>query len=198
MKRHDTHLLSDESEEENKEEEGSHQYNFSKGLSDSNSQENYISNELNKKSPIKLTNLEKELEREKKGSAYYKNKNTHNTPSRKAKSYHSEGSVSFNDSYISSYSKKTTTSYLKKNLIPNAYKNSYQRAKNYLPNNSKKDNVRKNSKSKSRSRSGSKKSSGSNSFVSKSIKGPNTVYQRTYKSPYRYEPKKNNIKKNVK
>ena len=57
MKRHDTHLLSDESEEENKEEEGSHQYNFSKGLSDSNSQENYISNELNKKSPIKL-NLE--------------------------------------------------------------------------------------------------------------------------------------------
>ena len=57
MKRHDTHLLSDESENESKEEEGSHQYNFSKGLSDSNSQENYISNELNKKTPIKL-NLE--------------------------------------------------------------------------------------------------------------------------------------------
>ena len=57
MKRHDTHLLSDESEKENKEEEGSHQYNFSKELSDSNSQENYISNELNKKTPIKL-NLE--------------------------------------------------------------------------------------------------------------------------------------------
>ena len=152
--------------------------------------------DIEKTLKVKLTNLEKELEREKKGSAYYKNKNTHNTPSRKAKSYHSEGSVSFNDSYISSYSKKTTTSYLKKNLIPNAYKNSYQRAKNYLPYNSKKDNIRKNSKSKSRSRSGSKKSSGSNSFVSKSIKGPNTVYQRTYKSPYRYEPKKNNIKKN--
>ena len=59
MKRHDTHLLSDESEKENKEEEGSHQYNFSKGLSDSNSQENYFSKELNKKSPIKL-NLENE------------------------------------------------------------------------------------------------------------------------------------------
>ena len=144
---------------------------------------------------VKITNLEKELEREKKGSAYYKNKVGNKTPSRKAKSYHSEGSVSMNESYISSYSKKTTTSYLKKNLIPNSYKNSYQRAKNYSPYGSKKNN-RKNSKSKSRSRSGSKKSSGSNSFVAKSIKGPNTVYQRSYKSPYKYEPKKNNVKKN--
>ena len=144
---------------------------------------------------VKITNLEKELEREKKGSAYYKNKIGNKTPSRKAKSYHSEGSVSMNESYISSYSKKTTTSYLKKNLIPNSYKNSYQRAKNYSPYGSKKNN-RKNSKSKSRSRSGSKKSSGSNSFVAKSIKGPNTVYQRSYKSPYKYEPKKNNVKKN--
>ena len=78
---------------------------------------------------------------------------------------------------------------LKKNLIPTAYKNSYLRAKNYSPYASKKNN-KKNSKSKSRSRSGSKKSSGSNSFVAKSIKGPNTVYQRSYKSPYKYEPKK--------
>ena len=148
---------------------------------------------------VKITNLEKELEREKKGSAYYKNKigtkPKSKTSSRRAKSYYSEGSVSFNDSYISSYSKNTTTSYLKKNLIPNAYKNSYQRAKNYLPYGSKK-NTKKNSKSKSRSRSGSKKSSGSNSFVAKSIKGPNTVYQRSYKSPYKYEPKKNIVKKN--
>ena len=84
---------------------------------------------------VKISNLEKDLEREKKGSAYYKNKTGTRTPSRKAKSFYSEGSVSCNESYISSYSKKTTTSYLKKNLIP---KNSYQRAKNYLPYNSKK------------------------------------------------------------
>ena len=152
--------------------------------------------ESEKKLKVKITNLEKELEREKKGSAYYKNKIGTNTASRKAKSYHSEGSVSFNESYISSYSKKTTTSFLKKNLIPNAYKNSYLRAKNYSPYGSKKKTDKKNSKSKSRSRSGSKKSSGSNSIVAKSIKGPNTVYQRTYKSPYKYEPKKNSKKKN--
>ena len=147
---------------------------------------------------VKISNLEKDLEREKKGSAYYKNKTGTRTPSRKAKSFYSEGSVSCNESYISSYSKKTTTSYLKKNLIP---KNSYQRAKNYLPYNSKKKEVnRKNSKSKNRSRSGSKKSSGSNSIVSKSIKGPSTLYQRTYKSPYRYEPNnnRNSSKKNSK
>ena len=152
--------------------------------------------ETEKKSKVKISNLEKELEREKKGSAYYKNKIGDNPRSRKAKSYHSEGSVSCNESYISSYSKKTTTSFLKKNLIPNAYKSSYQRAKNYSPYGSKKKINKKNSKSKSRSRSGSKKSSGSNSIVSKSIKGPNTVYQRTYKSPYKYEPKKDNYKRN--
>ena len=150
--------------------------------------------EAEKTLKVKITNLEKELEREKKGATYYKKKV--GNPSRRAKSYQSEGSVSMNESYISSYSKKTTTSYLKKNLIPTAYKNSYLRAKNYSPYGSKKNN-KKNSKSKSRSRSGSKKSSGSNSFVAKSIKGPNTVYQRSYKSPYKYEPKKNNtIKKN--
>ena len=152
--------------------------------------------ETEKTLKVKITNLEKELEREKKGTSYYKKKVGTNTPSRRAKSYQSENSVSMNESYISSYSKKTTTSYLKKNLIPTAYKNSYLRAKNYSPYGSKKNN-KKNSKSKSRSRSGSKKSSGSNSFVAKSIKGPNTVYQRSYKSPYKYEPKKNNIiKKN--
>ena len=150
---------------------------------------------------VKISNLEKDLEREKKGSAYYKNKTGTKTPSRKAKSFHSEGSVSCNESYISSYSKKTTTSYLKKNLIPNAYKNSYQRAKEYSTFGSKKKDInRKNSKSKSRSRSGSKKSSGSNSIVAKSIKGPSTLYQRSYKSPYRYEPNnnRNSIKKNSK
>jgi hypothetical protein len=150
---------------------------------------------------VKISNLEKELEREKKGSAYYKNKAGSKTQSRRAKSYYSEGSVSCNESYISSYSKKTTTSYLKKNLIPNANKtNSYLRAKNYSPYASKKkDNNRKNSKSKSRSRSGSKKSSGTNSIVAKSIKGPSTLYQRTYKSPYRYEPNnnKNSSKKKI-
>ena len=63
---------------------------------------------------VKISNLEKELEREKKGSAYYKNRAGSKTQSRRAKSYYSEGSVSCNESYISSYSKKTTTSFLKK------------------------------------------------------------------------------------
>ena len=162
---------------------------------DSLKKELKIYKESEKKLKVKISNLERDLEREKKGSAYYKNKIGGKALSRKAKSYHSEGSVSCNESYISSYSKKTTTSFLKKNLIPNAYKNSYQRAKNYSPYGSKNKNNRKNSKSKSRSPSGSKKSSGSNYFVAKSIKGPNTVYQRTYKSPYKYDPKKDNIKK---
>ena len=153
--------------------------------------------ELEKKYKVKISNLEKDLEREKKGSTYYKNKTGIKTPSKRAKSYYSEGSISCSESYISSYSKKTTTSYLKKNLIP---KNTYQRAKNYSPYGSKKNEIkRKSSKSKSRSRSGSKKS-GTNSIVAKSIKGPSTLYQRTYKSPYRYEPNntKNTIKKNSK
>ena len=150
---------------------------------------------------VKISNLEKELEREKNGSIYYKNKGKNKTTTKRAKSYYSEGSLSCNESYISSYSKKTTTSYLKKNLIPSSYKNSYQLAKNYSPYNSKRKEIkRKNSKSKSKSRSGSKKSSGPYSIASKSIKGPITLYQRTYKSPYRYEPNnnKNNIKKNSK
>ena len=150
---------------------------------------------------VKISNLEKELEREKNGSIYYKNKGKNKTTTKRAKSYYSEGSLSCNESYISSYSKKTTTSYLKKNLIPSSYKNSYQLAKNYSPYNSKRKEIkRKNSKSKSKSRSGSKKSSGPYSIVSKSIKGPITLYQRTYKSPYRYEPNNNksNIKKNSK
>ena len=150
---------------------------------------------------VKISNLEKELEREKNGSIYYKNKGKNKTTAKRAKSYYSEGSLSCNESYISSYSKKTTTSYLKKNLIPSSYKNSYQLAKNYSPYNSKRKEIkRKNSKSKSKSRSGSKKSSGPYSIVSKSIKGPITLYQRTYKSPYRYEPNNNksNIKKNSK
>ena len=145
---------------------------------------------------VKISNLEKELERERKGTAYYNKKGDRvKTPSRRAKSYYSEGSISCNESYISSYSKNTTTSYLKKNLIPNTYKTSYLKAKNYSPHGSKKKEIKKkNSKSKSRSRSGSKKSSGTNSIVAKSIKGPSTLYQRTYKSPYKYEPKKNNSK----
>ena len=146
---------------------------------------------------VKISNLEKELERERKGTAYYNKKGDRvKTPSRRAKSYYSEGSISCNESYISSYSKNTTTSYLKKNLIPNTYKTSYLKAKNYSPHGSKKKEIKKkNSKSKSRSRSGSKKSSGTNSIVAKSIKGPITLYQRTYKSPYKYEPKKNNSNK---
>ena len=146
---------------------------------------------------VKISNLEKELERERKGTAYYNKKGDRvKTPSRRAKSYYSEGSISCNESYISSYSKNTTTSYLKKNLIPNTYKTSYLKAKNYSPHGSKKKEIKKkNSKSKSRSRSGSKKSSGTNSIVAKSIKGPSTLYQRTYKSPYKYEPKKNNSNK---
>jgi chromosome segregation ATPase len=80
--------------------------------------------ELEKTYKVKISNLEKDLQREKKGYAYYNKKAGTKTPSRKAKSFYSEGSVSCNESYISSYSKNTTTSYLKKNLIP---KNSYQK-----------------------------------------------------------------------
>ena len=66
MKRHDTHLLSDESEEENKGEDA-HQYNFSNCLSDSyNSQDNYIPKNENKKSPIKLNLDENNFKNEKK------------------------------------------------------------------------------------------------------------------------------------
>ena len=66
MKRHDTHLLSDESEKENKGEDA-HQYNFSNCLSDSyNSQDNYIPKNENKKSPIKLNLDENNFKNEKK------------------------------------------------------------------------------------------------------------------------------------
>ena len=55
MKRHDTHLLSDESEKKSKEEEDAHQYNFNNSSSESNnSNNNNISKESNKKTPLKL------------------------------------------------------------------------------------------------------------------------------------------------
>ena len=55
MKRHDTHLLSDESEKNDQEEEDAHQYNFSKSSTESNNSKNdYISKGLKPKSPIKL------------------------------------------------------------------------------------------------------------------------------------------------
>ena len=58
----------------------------------------------------------------------------------------------------------------------------------------KKEIKNKNSNSKSRSSSGSKKSSGTKSIKAKSIKGAYTLYQRTYKSLYKYV--KYNIHKN--
>ena len=164
----------------------------SKIIEDKNREIDYLKKELKssketeKTYKVKISKLEKELEQEKKETAYYKN-NSSTVKKRRTKSYLSEDNISCNDSYMSGFSKKTTTSYLKKNLIPNAYKNSFQRAKNYSPFGGKK-------KSRSKSRSGSKKSSGSNSIVAKSIKGPKTIYQRSYKSPYRYEPNKNNSK----
>ena len=55
MKRHDTHLLSDESEKNDKEEDDSHNYNFSNSLSESyNSNDNLISKKKDPKSPYKL------------------------------------------------------------------------------------------------------------------------------------------------
>ena len=55
MKRHDTHLLSDESEKESQEEEDAHQYIFTKSSDESNiSYNNNISKEVNKKTPVKL------------------------------------------------------------------------------------------------------------------------------------------------
>jgi len=55
MKRHDTHILSDESEKESKEEEDAHQYIFTNSSSESNiSNNNNISKEIHKKTPVKL------------------------------------------------------------------------------------------------------------------------------------------------
>ena len=62
MKRHDTHLLSDESEKEKKEEDA-HQYNFNNSSNSSDdSEEKYISKESNQNGPahvnfLKLNNL---------------------------------------------------------------------------------------------------------------------------------------------
>ena len=167
--------------------------------------ENRLLRESEKSYKVKISNLEKELEHEKRETNYYRTgKYSSSRRSTSKKSYHSAGSCSYTSSFPSSYSKKTTTSYLKKNLVPNIYKNSYQRRKNYSPFghfNSKNSKNKYNNYGKSKSRSLSKKSS-AGSVTSKGSKNKNSIYQRSYKSPYKYEPvksinsnNKNNYKK---
>ena len=154
--------------------------------------ENRLLKEAQRSYKVKISNLEKELEHEKKETNYYKSgKYSSSRKSSSKKSYHS-ATCSYTSSFPSSFSKKTTTSFLKKNLIPNIYKNSYQRRKNYSPfahSKSKKSNDNY-SYGKSKSRSGSKKSS-AGSVNSKGSKNKN-IYLRNYKSPYKYEPTKSN------
>ena len=86
---------------------------------------------------VKLSNLEKELQRSKRENNYYRYGNS--TP-KSTRSFHTTGSA--NNTYTSSFSKKSSQSYLKKNLIPSSsnkpfngyYKfGSYQYRKNYKP-----------------------------------------------------------------
>ena len=144
-------------------------------------------NERNYK--VKISNLERELEREKRESTYYRN-GTY-TP-KSTKSYKSAGS--FANSYSSQFTKKTSTSYLKKNLIPNYTKNLYDKYKhkNYDPYNYLKNKKRITNTSLSKgSRSRSKKSLGSSG--SRCSKGKTTTvgYVKNYVSPYKFSSKNN-------
>ena len=131
----------------------------------------------------KISRLEKELERKNKENSYYR----FGTP-KSSKSYRSAGSYS--NSYMSGFSKKTTTSYLKKNLIPNNPYDKYKglRGKNYKP-----FSFLDNKKKKTTYSNNSKKSKGS-SIGSKSIKSGSNYsnssakknYGGKYVSPYRY------------
>jgi hypothetical protein len=136
----------------------------------------------------KISRLEKELERKNKENSYFRN----GTP-KSSKSYRSAGS--YTNSYMSGFSKKTTTSYLKKNLIPNNPYDKYKglRGKNYKPfsfldNNKKKKNTYSNSSKRSKGSSIGSKSIKSGSNYSNSLKknNNNNNYGGRYVSPYRY------------
>jgi len=131
----------------------------------------------------KISRLEKELERKNKENSYYR----FGTP-KSSKSYRSAGS--YTNSYMSGFSKKTTTSYLKKNLIPNNPYDKYKglRGKNYKPfsflDNRKKKNTYSNNSKKSKGSSIGSKSIKSGSNYSNSSSKKN--YGGKYVSPYRY------------
>ena len=173
---------------------------------------------------VKLSNLEKELQRSKRENNYYRYGNS--TP-KSTRSFHTTGSA--NNTYISSFSKKTSQSYLKKNLIPSSsnkpfngyYKfGSYQYRKNYKPFNysknkktssslnshsSKGSSLGKYSKNSSIKSNNSSKSKGSNSKYnySKNIKYSSNNYSKSYLKPkittnnnYKKNFTSSNIKKN--
>ena len=152
---------------------------------------------------VKVSNLEKDLQRSKRENNYYRYGNS--TP-KSTRSYHTTGSAS--NTYMSGFSKKSSQSYLKKNLIPSStnkpfngyYKyGSYQYRKNYKPftnfNNSKNkktsSSIYSNSSKGSRGSSLGKYSSSSRNNSIKSnnsqkSKGSNKKYDYTKNSKYNY------------
>ena len=164
---------------------------------------------------VKVANLEKDLQRSKRENNYYRYGNS--TP-KSTRSYHTTGSA--NNTYTSSFSKKSSQSYLKKNLIPSSsnkpfngyYKfGSYQYRKNYKPFNysknkktssslnshsSKGSSLGKYSKNSSIKSNNSSKSKGSNSKYnySKNIKYSSNNYSKSYLKPK--ITTNNNYKKN--
>ena len=144
----------------------------------------YIENERQMK--VKIANLEKELEKERRETNYYRYGNR--TP-KTTKSYKSNysGNSNKNSLHNSHYSKRSysnsNTSFLKKNLIPSRYK-----YKEYKPSTLNRYNYYNNY--------GSKKRIGSNSISNKSRKtygsGATTsskgkyIMRKNYVSPYRY------------
>jgi hypothetical protein len=165
---------------------------------------------------VKVANLEKDLQRSKRENNYYRYGNS--TP-KSTRSYHTTGSA--NNTYTSSFSKKSSQSYLKKNLIPSSsnkpfngyYKfGSYQYRKNYKPFNysknkktssslnshsSKGSSLGKYSKNSSIKSNNSSKSKGSNSKYnySKNIKYSSNNYSKSYLKPK--ITSSNNYKKNI-
>ena len=145
----------------------------------------YIENE--KQMKVKIANLEKDLEKEKRETNYYRYGNYTPKTSKSYKSNYS-GSSKNNTLHNSkrSYS-NSNTSYLKKNLIPSKYKyRVYRPVMNKYSNFGYKNrygNSTINSKSKSYKNTISRKSNGSGNSISSKGKYNN---RKNYVSPYRY------------
>ena len=142
----------------------------------------YIENERQMK--VKIANLEKELEKEKRETNYYRYGNYTPKTSKSYKSNYS-GSSYKNSIHNSkrSYS-NSNTSYLKKNLIPSKYK--YRVYKPVMSNKYSKYSYNRygnNSNSRSYKNTSSKKSYGSGNSISSKGK---SNYRKNYISPYRY------------
>ena len=167
----------------------------------------YIENE--KQMRVKIVNLEKELEKEKRETNYYRYGNYTPKTSKSYKSNYSgstyKGSLQNSTQGKKSYSNHTNASYLKRNLIPSKYK-----YRPYKPLVSYKYNIKKKSSSikGSTSNKSSKRSHGT--IGSNSSKGK-FKFSKDYISPYRYNKgaspyryavdknsKKNTIKTNSK